>query len=119
MAHRIGMSIVCLHISAVLYGIVGVGMMTLIVLTNQEDAARTLVGVVLLVFCLLLSVGVEAVVYGLKRRRFWAWVAALCIFGVFVPSVFLPLGALGLWGLLDRDSRQEFGVDGEPPSRDQ
>jgi hypothetical protein len=70
--------------------------------------------VVLLLFFLALAVGVEVVVYGLNRRRFWAWVAGLAIFGVYVPSGFLPLGVLGLWGLLQKASRAEFGVNGMP-----
>ena len=61
-------------------------------------------------FCLALAVGIEFVAAGLRRRRFWAWVAALCIFGIYLPSLFLPLGALGLWGLLDLGSRAEFGM---------
>jgi catechol 2,3-dioxygenase-like lactoylglutathione lyase family enzyme len=68
------------------------------------------VGVGVLVFSLALVAGIELVALGLRRRRFWAWVAGLCIFGVYAPSLFLPLGALGLWGLLDAGSRRAFGV---------
>ena len=65
---------------------------------------------VFVVFCVAMVGGVEFVPVGLRRRRFWAWVVALCIFGLYVPSLFLPLGALGLWGLLDPGSRAEFGI---------
>jgi hypothetical protein len=63
-------------------------------------------------FCIALIVGIEFVAAGLRRRALWAWVAGLCIFGLYVPSLFLPLGALGLWGLLGEGSRREFGVSG-------
>jgi len=68
----------------------------------------------------LLSVGfavfVEIVVQGLKRRKFWAWVAGLCLSGLYVPSLFLPLGVMGLIGLLDPASRAAFGVGSKPAS---
>ena len=61
-----------------------------------------------------MSAGSEFVVYGLRRRKFWAWVAGLIIFVMCLPlgALGLPLGALGLWGLLDSGSRREFGVNG-------
>jgi hypothetical protein len=111
MKHKVGVAIVCLHLSAVLYLIVGVLMFPLF--TADDDTGLGLAFAVgLLTFCLALIAGIEVVAYGLRRRKFWAWVAGLCIFGVYVPSLFLPLGALGLWGLLDRGSRAEFGVGG-------
>lgn len=65
--------------------------------------------------CLALAVGIEFVVHGLRRRKFWAWVVGLCLFGLYVPSLFFPLGVLGLWGLLDSGSRAEFGLGVDPP----
>ena len=62
------------------------------------------------VLWLALITGIEIVALGLNRRKFWAWIAGLCIFGMYVPSLFLPLGALGLWALLDHGSRAEFGM---------
>jgi hypothetical protein len=106
MKHKIGMAIVCLHISAVLYLLVGL----LLVLMANEAAGGT--AICLLVFCVALAGGIEVVVSGLHQRKFWAWIAGLCIFGMYVPSLFLPLGALGLWGLLDNGSRAEFGISG-------
>lgn len=111
MRHRIGLAVVCLHISAVLYLLAGVLMFPLF-LADDETGFGLAFAAGLLVFCLTMIVGIEFVAYGLGRRRFWAWVAGLCIFGVYVPSAFLPLGVLGLWGLLDGGSRAEFGVDG-------
>lgn len=91
-----------------MYLLIGIG---LLLFFHSVDTTRA-VGVGSLVVCLALIAGIEFVASGLKRRKFWAWVAGLCIFGVYVPSLFLPLGALGLWGLLDTGARKEFGVDG-------
>jgi hypothetical protein len=116
MPHRIGLAIVCLHISSILYVLVGfafaAGMYFL-----GESPGDVVFGFGMLVFCILLGLGMEVVAYGLRGRRFWAWIAGLCIFAMFLPSLFLPLGALGLWGLLDAGSRAEFGV-GTHPHRD-
>ncbi|MEQ1905862.1 MAG: hypothetical protein ABL888_16860 [Pirellulaceae bacterium] len=107
--HRIGLATACLHISAALYVIVGLLMFPLFMLDDLTRLGLPL-AVAGLLFCLALVVGIEFVVNGLRRRKFWAWVAGLCIFGVYLPSLFLPLGALGLWGLLDSGSLAEFGI---------
>lgn len=109
MQHRIGLATTCLHISAVLYLIVGVLMFPLF-MADDESGLGMVFAIVLFALCLALITGIEVVAYGLRRRKFWAWVAGLCIFGLYTPSLFLPLGALGLWGLLDRGSRAEFGM---------
>jgi hypothetical protein len=109
MRNKIGLTIVCLHISAVLYLIVGL-LMLLLVSGEDEAGVGLPFAIGMLVFCLALVAGIEIVVYGLHQRKFWAWVAGLCICGMYVPSLFLPLGALGLWGLLDSGSRAEFRV---------
>ncbi|MFN7892004.1 MAG: hypothetical protein ACK5OC_17050 [Pirellula sp.] len=107
--HKIGLATVSLHISAALYVIVGLLLFALF-MSDDETGIGLPFAVFLLLLCLALATGIEFVVYGLHRRKFWAWVAGICIFGIYVPSLFLPLGALGLWGLLDSLSRKEFGV---------
>ena len=79
--HRIGMAIVCLHISAVLYVLIGV-LFLVFLLYEEGTEAAVIGGTCLLSFCLVLVVGIEFVVARIKRRKFWAWVAGLCIFGV-------------------------------------
>ena len=104
---RIGMAIWCLHISAGLYLLVGLGCF---VAATQVQELGLPFAVFMFLFCMVLIVGIEVVVYGLHRRRYWAWVAGLCLFGVYLPSLLMPLGALGLWGLLDDGSQAEFGI---------
>jgi hypothetical protein len=115
MPHRIGMATTCLHISAALYLVVGLLMFWLFSQDDQSGFGMAF-GIGMFIFCLALIVGIEAVAAGLRRRKFWAWIAGLCIFGLYAPSIFLPLGALGLWGLLDAGSRAEFGIGVTPRS---
>ena len=113
---RVGVALVCLHISAVLYLLLGLLFPLLWTLDDDGDklnaSAATGVSVFLFIFCALIASGVEVVAYGIHKRKFWGWVAGLIVFGIYAPSIFLPLGAFGLWGLLAAGSRAEFGVGG-------
>jgi hypothetical protein len=84
-------------------------------LTDQSEFAF-LFTIFMQAFCLAIMIAVEIVVSGIRQRKFWAWIAGLCVFAIYVPSLFLPLGALGLWGLLDEGSRLEFSVGGNKPA---
>lgn len=115
MPHRILMAIVCLHISAVLYLLLGVAMGLVFYFDPDFGTARVPIALGMFLFCLVLVVGIEVVVWGLTKRKFWAWVAGLCIFGLYAPSLFIILAGFGFWGLLDPGSRREFGIGA--PSR--
>ena len=62
-------------------------------------------GVVLLLY----ASAYEAIVRGLKRRMFWAWVM-----GLRLSTLIFPFGVLGLWGLLAAGFRREFGMGVTP-----
>jgi chromate transport protein ChrA len=107
MHHRIRLATTCLHISALLY----LGLALFVPLCGGRAGIEGQpVAAAIVVFSLLMTIGIEYVVASLHRRRYWAWIASLFIFTVYVPSLFFPLGALGLWGLLDRGSLAEFGI---------
>jgi hypothetical protein len=112
MTHKIKFATIALRISTGMYVLVGLSLFALSFTGNQNKLFYT----ILAVFALALAVGVEFVRGGIIQRKFWAWVAGLCIFGLYTPSIFLPLGAFGLWGLLAQGSREEFGV-GVTPSK--
>jgi hypothetical protein len=113
MTHKIKFATIALRISTGLYVLVGLSLFALSFMGNQNKLFYT----ILAVFALAFAVGVEFVRSGIIQRKFWAWVAGLCIFGLYMPSIFLPLGALGLWGLLEKGTREEFGI-GATPSQD-
>jgi hypothetical protein len=114
--NRLKLATISLHIGAVIYALLGIGALALLpfLLSQTTDPTDRWVTVAMLLFLVVFSLGLaaasEAIVWGLGRRRTWAWVAGLCVFGLYVPSLFLPLGALGLWGLLDPGSRALFGM---------
>ena len=104
------MSIVCLRISSVLYMLAALWAVAMI--PTQDSAPVASVEVVVIAVCLTMVIGIEWVARALRKRRLWAWIAALAIFALYIPSIFLPLGALGMWGLLNAGSRAAFGVVG-------
>ena len=115
--HRVGMAVICLHISAAVYVFLALLPVALWLSDRHLPELGTVIFFCPVFFCLMaMSFGTEVVVWGLFRRKFWAWVAGLCIFGLYVRSLFLPLGALGLWGLLDDGSRAQFMSQPKPPA---
>ena len=112
MKHKVNLALISLHALAVIYLLIGVAFVLFLAMTSDPDsfAFMLTIGVVTAVVCSAVAFGIEVVAYGVSRRKFWGWVAGLCVFGLFLMSIFLPLAALGLWGLLDAGSRAAFGI---------
>jgi hypothetical protein len=111
---HIKLSYWALHLSAVVYFLIGAGVLFYINV-HLNDILREVmfpyVGLwncATVVFFLLLCSMSELVVWGLKRKKFWAWVTGVILFGTFLFSAFLPLGVMGLIGLLERKTRIYF-----------
>jgi hypothetical protein len=105
--NRIKLAIVSLHISAVLTLLVAIFLLSFV--RDFNPAFRGLVtgfGLVLVALPTVLA-------YGLQRRKRWAWNGSIGLFALYVVGGYLPLGLVGLWGLLDIGSRREFGVSDE------
>lgn len=60
------------------------------------------------VLCFALAFGVRAVVQALRMSKPWAWRAALLLCVLYLPTLFVPLGALGLFALLSAGTRARF-----------
>jgi hypothetical protein len=119
MPGRLNITIVCLHISAALYVLLGIGFGIFFAFVSTQsissDPSLTSVqplgiflGVFTLIFSLLLAVGVEVIVWGLRKLKYWAWIAGIVVCALYITSAFVVLGALGLWGLLDSETQAAF-----------
>ena len=62
----------------------------------------------------LLAVGLQVLVWGLRRRMYWAWILGIVVCGLQIASILqgvIPLavlGGLGLWGLVDSETVVAF-----------
>jgi hypothetical protein len=110
MKDRTTVATVCLHISAAIYAIAGLVLLGQSLSRTRLVNLTTELGLFVCILCLALAAGIELVARGLRRGKYWGWVAALCIFTLYTPSIFLPLGVLGLWALLSPETRASFGV---------
>ncbi len=115
-ADRTRFATIALHISAVFYAITGV----LLVLapfardpaTTAEYMLRSSIMWSLAVLAFALAVLAKILIRALRRRKRWAWITAAVLFALYLPSVFLPLGAVGLFGLLSEGTRAQFPATG-------
>ena len=109
-SHRIGVAVVCLRTSAVLYVLVGLLFFPLMTAGFADLSPIALLSAFgMFAFCVLLAVLLGRLIAGLWDRKPWAWAAGLAVFGAYLPSAYFPLGAIGAWALLQKETRAEFG----------
>ena len=104
------------HLGAAAYATCGAGLLVIVGfavadIPNDEGAmpAAIMIGF-LAAFCFGLTLVAEIITIGMHFRKKWAWFAGLAMFALYLPSLFMPMGAMGMCGLLMGGSRQEFGV---------
>lgn len=116
MKNRVGVTIGVLHVCAFISIVTGALILTFAGEPEMADAlGGAPVGFIAAV-CFVFALAVEGTVWGLKKRKFWVWVAGLCFCATYTFSILFPLGVLGLWGLLAAGSRRDFrlGTSGTP-----
>ena len=96
MTDRIGVAAICLRISAAIYLIAGLAFIGYSLPSAQPTRLPSGIGWATGALCLAFAAGIELVARGLRRHRHWGWVAGVCILTLSIPTVLLPLGAVGL-----------------------
>lgn len=133
---RLILAVVFLHVSAavgvlaaaaiavvcILFGSLNSGLMSFVFSEGKTPAATPVapslggygfIVVLALVGAVLYAVAAEVAVWGLNRRRYWAWVTGIVLAGGQILTgwqyvIQAALGGLILWGLLDRDTVAAF-----------
>lgn len=109
---RTRLATVALHVSEMLYVIAGamliLGPFSWDRVAGSDFVMRAGTCWVLAALCIGLAVLSLQVGRGLRRRKRWAFRAAVVLFAVYVPTFFMPIGAVGLYGLLSEGTRARF-----------
>ena len=79
--------------------------MAFIAIKNQLPS---LYGFIAGIGSLAFGIFVEYVTKELKKNKFWAWIVAIIISGIYIPSIFIILGIIGLLGLVHKNTRTAF-----------
>lgn len=121
------LAIINLRITAVIYWILGAGLLVFpfiylllyviwgfdLALMPGLGPVGNLIAVTLYAwfaafFALAPAIFLECIIHGLKRYKYWAWICGIIMCGIYIPSGFIVFGILGLVGLLDRAVTNEF-----------
>lgn len=116
LAGKTWLAVLSMHLGAALsffLGVVAVAFCFFI--TPIPRTENVLLGLTVLGVGVSLALVLEWIVSGLHRRRFWAWLVSVFVCVLFLPTPFLPIGILGLWGLSDVGTRREFGFRPREP----
>ena len=111
-ADRTRLATISLHISAVLYIVAG-ALLAMVPFTwdpttTVEYTLRSSVTWFLAALSIGLALLAHVLIRALRQRKRWAWVTATVLFSLYLPSAFLPLGAVGLFGLMSEGTRARF-----------
>ncbi|MEN6356082.1 MAG: hypothetical protein ABFD83_03245 [Armatimonadota bacterium] len=116
MPKRLIITVVCFHVSAVIFVLEG--------LLAFGLAAGNIGIWSVAVYIAACITSFEIVVMGLRKQRRWAWIIGIVLSGIIIVSgignvVGLVLGGLSLWGLVDSDTVKAFRpVQAEPTTED-
>ncbi|MHB9037602.1 MAG: hypothetical protein ACYC64_13120 [Armatimonadota bacterium] len=128
MPKRLIVTIVCFHITAVMLIICGIALLVACLFVDSflgnfffremKTDPNMMSGMRLMYFLisgisLLSGLGIECIIRGLNRRRYWAWIIGIiasCLLIVVDPLIFVTkvLGGLALWGLVVSDTTAVF-----------
>lgn len=97
-----------IHISAVLYFLIGLAGLVIVFFPFVNDNNVNLVFLritwgFMSLLCFGIIIFLEIVIKNIKKGKFWAWVAAICIAGLYIPSLFFLLGIIMLIGLMKQE----------------
>lgn len=100
-----------LHISSVTYAFIAlVCLLGLIFFPmdefGEDKSVFQITAVMMVFFGCAFAVFIELVASALKKGKYWAWIASICLAGLYLPSAFLPLGIFMLIGLLKEDTKE-------------
>jgi len=107
---KVRITIVSLYISLIVYVLVAVVTIIESLLASEFEGFVRVVLAIMGIVSIFIVWGLTVVVKELKQQKTWAWGVALAISIFYLSSIFIPLGILGLIGLLNKDTRRVFQI---------
>lgn len=103
-----------LRISSIVYLLIGLlyGAALLFVPSTSWDMPQdefiiiAITGVMTIVLCIAFLIFIELTIHFLKKGAYWAWIAGICLAGLYLPSIFFIMGVFMLIGALDNDVKE-------------
>ena len=116
---RTRLATLSLHISAVLWAVLAGLLAAMPFGADPPTLGGIAIGngtaYLLAALALALAILSRLVIRGLRDDRRWAFKTGIVLFVLYLPSWFLPLGVVGLLGLLSKGSRMRFEAPGIDP----
>lgn len=97
------LALIALRIMSIAYLVLGPILIT-VGLFYQETLVFLFIGP----FLFGLGILYHQIRKGLVEGKYWAWVSGIIVSALSLTSLFFPLGIMGLYGLLNRETRQAF-----------
>ncbi len=92
-------SIICLHIIAVL------NFLLLLLVIRYAAVTFSLLELQVIIIAVVITIiAAEIIVRGLKKEKYWGWVASIIFFGMNIPSLFIVVSIIGLIGLFKKET---------------
>lgn len=106
--------IISLRVSSGIYALIAIGATLLCCLLplldvdmgSEDGIVMIIMGIIMAIMSIGIVIFNEFIIHFIKKGAFWAWVAGLCMAGLYIPSIFLPLGIFMLLGLIDPETNE-------------
>ncbi|WP_205410165.1 hypothetical protein [Acetivibrio cellulolyticus] len=104
MINLIKPAIICIRIASIIYFLIAV-LLVVFGFFLKEDL---LIFILYSVFILPMVFWCEITILGLKKTKYWAWVSSIIMFAIFIPSLFIIMGIIGIKTMLSEPVRNQF-----------
>lgn len=87
---KLRITTICLHISAAVYVLIGLGCFVLFATLSQDEIGPFgwVLGLIMGLFSTAIALAIEGVVWGLRKLKYWAWIVGIVVCCLYIPGLF-------------------------------
>lgn len=97
-------AIICIRIASIIYLLIAVLLVGIGFFLKEDMFIFILYSVLILPIVFWC----EITILGLKKTKYWAWVSSIIMFAMFIPSLFIVIGIVGIKTMLSEPVRNQF-----------